>query len=196
MNGALLAGDEVRYAVDVRQKRRGFWKRALAERGISCGEMTSDEAAASEGLTVFITDDDSLRSERLLCLVPRRLAAGIGCRRGVPAEALRAALEEACGRIGQDISAVSMLASAEVKKDEAGLLELASSLGVEAHFFGSDVLRETIEAYGLEESPFVRKQIGAGNVCEAAALCCLPHGKFALKKTRFTKVTVALLWEK
>lgn len=196
MNGALLEGREIRYAADTRQRRREFWKRALSERGLACGEMSADEAAASDGLTVFITDDDSLRGERLLCLVPRRLAAGIGCRRGVPAEALRAALGEACGRIGQDISAVSMLASAEIKKDEAGLLALASELGIEARFFGSDALRETIEAYGLEESPFVRERVGAGNVCEAAALCCLPHGRFALKKTRFTKVTVALLWEK
>ncbi|MBR5381329.1 MAG: cobalamin biosynthesis protein CbiG, partial [Oscillospiraceae bacterium] len=98
MNGALLAGEEVRYAVDTRQRRCAFWERALAERGIVCGEMSADEATASKGLMVFITDDDSLRSERLLCLVPRRLAAGIGCRRGVPAEALRSALEEACGR--------------------------------------------------------------------------------------------------
>ena len=150
----------------------------------------------AQDLTVFITEDDSLRSERLLCLVPRRLIAGMGCRRGVPKEALKKALSEAVAQIGQELSAVSMIASAAVKKDEAGLLALAAELGVEAHFFESEDLQQKIEAYGLEESNFVRRQIGAGNVCEAAALCCVQDGRIALAKTKWEKATVALVWEK
>ena len=40
--------------------------------------------------------------------------------------------------------------------------------------------------------------IGIGNVCEAAAYCCAGErgGRLALRKTKFEKVTVALLWEK
>ena len=196
MNGALLEGAILSYAVDEALVRHEFFEKALAEREISCTRMSASEATAAKKLTVFITADDSLRSDTLLCLVPRRLIAGMGCRRGVSKETLKAALSEACARIGQDISAVSMIASAEAKRDEAGLLALAAELGVEARFFGSDALRQKIEEYGLEESAFVRRQIGAGNVCEAAAICCVERGRIALAKTKWEKATVALVWEK
>ena len=196
MNDALLDGQTLSYAVDEKMARRDFFERALSAKGIPFACMSASDAMAAKDLTVFLTDDDSLRSERLLCLVPRRLIAGMGCRRDVSKDALKEALSEACARIGQELSAVSVVASASVKKDEAGLLALASELGVEARFFESEELQKKIEAYGLEESPFVRRQIGVGNVCEAAALCCVRQGRIALAKTKWEKATVALVWEK
>ncbi len=196
MNGALLDGNVVSYAVDESLPRREFFEEALSSRGIPFLRMSAANASEAKDLTVFITADDSLRGERLLCLVPRRLIAGMGCRRGVSKEVLKTALSNACKRIGQELSSVSAIASAAVKKDEEGLLALAAELGVEARFFGSEELQEKITVYGLEESPFVRRQIGAGNVCEAAALCCVEQGRIALAKTKSEKATVALVWEK
>ena len=196
MNGALLEGQTLSYAIDEKMARRDFFEAALSARGIPFVRLSAAEASAAKRLTVFITADDSLRSERLLCLVPRRLIAGVGCRRGVPKDMLKRALTDACAGIGQELSAVSMIASAAVKKDEKGLLALAQELGVEARFFESEELQKTIETYGLEESSFVRRQIGAGNVCEAAALCCVKQGRIALAKTKSEKATVALVWEK
>ena len=196
MNGALLTGENIVYAIDDALPRQKFFEEALSARGISFMRLSAEEALQAETLTVFITDDDSLRSERLLSLVPRRLVAGMGCRRGVPKEALKKALAEACARIGQDIEAVSVIASTEVKRDEAGLLGLAKDLGIEARFFDNGALQEKIDAYGLEESDFVRGQIGVGNICEAAALCCVRQGRIALPKTKWEKATVALIWEK
>ncbi len=196
MNGALLEGKAVSYAVDEALARRDFFETELSKRRIPFVRMSASDALAAAELTVFITADGGVRSERLLSLVPRRLIAGMGCRRGVPKEALKAALSDACARIGQDLSAVSTIASASVKKDEAGLLDLAAELGVEARFFEIEELQKKIEAYGLEESPFVRSRIGAGNVSEAAALCCVQQGRIALAKTKWEKATVALVWEK
>ena len=56
------------------------------------------------------------------------------------------------------------------------------------------MLQRIIEQYGLRESDFVRQTIGIGNVCEAAALAA-GGGRMALGKTRFEKVTVALVWQ-
>ena len=196
MNGALLEGKALSYAVDEKLPRRDFFEAALARRKIPFARQSAAEASAAKGLTVFLTAVDSLRSEELLCLVPRRLIAGVGCRRGVPAETIRKALSEACGKIGQEISAVSMIASASVKRDEAGILALAAELGVEARFFETKDLQLKIDEYGLAESSFVRRQIGAGNVSEAAALCCVEQGRIALPKTKWEKATVALVWEK
>ncbi len=196
MNGALLEKKPIAYAVDEALSRRDFFEAALRKRDIPFVRMSAVEALVAKELTVFITADNGLRSENLLCLVPRRLIAGMGCRRGISKDTLQAALSDACEQIGQELSAISMIASASVKKDEAGLLALASELGVEVRFFESETLQKKIEAYGLEESPFVRRQIGAGNVCEAAALCCVEQGRIALPKTKWEKATVALVWEK
>ena len=89
-----------------------------------------------------------------------------------------------------------MIASASVKRDEAGILALAAELGVEARFFETKDLQLKIDEYGLAESSFVRRQIGVGNVSEAAALCCVEQGRIALPKTKWEKATVALVWEK
>ena len=196
ISGALLEGKDVLYAIDEQLPRHDFFESALSKRGIPVARISASDALAAKGRTVFITADESLRSEQLLCLVPRRLIAGMGCRRGVPKDVLKAALSDACARIGQEISAVSIIASAAVKKDEAGLLALAAELGAEARFFETADLQQKIEAYGLEESEFVRRQIGAGNVSEAAALCCVEQGRIALPKTKWEKATVALVWEK
>ena len=89
-----------------------------------------------------------------------------------------------------------MLASVELKRDEAGLLAFAESLGVGIKFFSVEALAKKIAEYKLSESEFVKAALGVGNVCEAAALCCVESARFALPKKSFGGVTVALVWEK
>ena len=147
-------------------------------------------------MTAFITADESVRREDVIYLVPRRLVAGIGCRRGTEMSEIRVALEATLTKIGRSIADVSLLASTEAKADEAGLLALSAKLKRDIRFHSNEKMQETIDAYGLSESPFVKKNIGIGNVAEAAALASVPAGRLALAKTRFEKVTVALVWEK
>lgn len=132
-----------------------------------------------------------------LNLVPQKLVAGIGCRRGVSAEKIAGAVAEACAEIGQPVERISVLASVELKRDEAGLLEFAENSGVEVKFFSVEELAKKITEYKLSESKFVKAALGVGNVCEAAALCCVESARFALPKKSFGNgVTVALVWEK
>jgi len=74
------------------------------------------------------------------------------------------------------------------------LLDFVKDFGREIKFFTAAELAAKVLEYKLDESEFVKKNIGVGNVCEAAALCC-SSGKFALPKTKFDGVTIALLWE-
>ena len=92
----------------------------------------------------------------------------------------RAALSDACGRIGVPIEGVSCLASTAFKRDEIGLLTLADAYGIPIHFFENEALAEVIKTYGLRESDFVKKTIGIGNVAESAALReAGPHSRIA-----------------
>ena len=148
-------------------------------------------SAILKGEPVFVTAGDTV-----LNLTPLRLIAGIGCKRGTLKEVIEAAVAESCRRIEQPVDRISLIASIDIKNDEIGLIEFAASIGRNIKFFDVDTLRKTIERYNLSESEFVKKNIGVGNVCEAAALSCVERGKFALTKTKFAGVTVALVWDK
>ena len=128
-------------------------------------------------------------------LLAKNLIAGIGCKRGVSAEKILSALKSACDEINQPVERINILASVDIKSDEIGLLECAKKISCETRFFSISELQRKITEYKLQESNFVRKKIGVGNVCEAAALCCVERGKFALSKRIFDSVTIALLWK-
>ncbi len=146
-------------------------------------------AAILRGEDVFVTAGDVR-----LNLIPQNLIAGVGCRRGTSSLKIFEAIQRACAMIHQPIERVKLLASVDVKKDEVGLVSLAEVMGLEIKFFTAAELQKKIDEYKLEESKFVTRSVG--NVCEAAALCCVDEARFALPKTAFKGVTVALLWEK
>ncbi|MBR4642634.1 MAG: cobalt-precorrin 5A hydrolase [Selenomonadaceae bacterium] len=148
-------------------------------------------SAILRGEEVFVTAGDVR-----LNLIPQNLIAGVGCRRGTSSLKIFEAIQRACAMIHQPIERVKILASADAKKDEPGLLALAEVMGLELKFFSASELQKKIDEYKLEESKFVTRSVGVGNVCEAAALCCVEGARFALPKTSFKGVTVALLWEK
>ena len=148
-------------------------------------------AAILRGEDVFVTAGDVR-----LNLIPQNLIAGVGCRRGTSSLKIFEAIQRACAMIHQPIERVKLLASIDVKKDENGLIALADVMGLEVKFFPASELQKKIDEYKLSESRFVKRTVGIGNVCESAALCCVDGARFALPKTTFKGVTVALLWEK
>ncbi|MBR1397482.1 MAG: cobalt-precorrin 5A hydrolase [Selenomonadaceae bacterium] len=138
---------------------------------------------------IYVTAGDTV-----LNLTPLKLILGIGCKRGISKESIETAVVEACNKINQPIDRIYLIASVDVKCDEAGLIEFAASVNKRLKFFDVNTLKRTIERYNLSESEFVKRTIGVGNVCEAAALSCVKTGKFALTKTKFDGITVALIW--
>ena len=148
-------------------------------------------SAILRGEEIFLTAGSAR-----LNLNPLNLICGIGCRRGTSAEKILSAVTAACEKICQPVERIKFFASVDLKQNEVGLLEFAERLGREVKFFSVEELQAKVDEYKLQESDFVKKNIGVGNVCEAAALCSVKSGKFALTKTKFSEVTVALLWEK
>ena len=69
---------------------------------------------------------------------------------------------------GFDERAVRMLASIELKRDEAALIELAAARGLLWNVFSAEELQKVDGSFA--ESEFVRGVTGVGNVCERAAL--------------------------
>ena len=121
-----------------------------------------------------------------LRLIPRVLRLGIGCRRGVSADTISAAVRQVLDGAGIDLRAVSRIATIDVKRHEAGLLDFAGNSGVPIVFYSAAELSAVKGDF--EESDFVRQTVGAGSVCERAAAL---DGTLIIRKTAMNGVTVA-----
>lgn len=123
----------------------------------------------------------------------KRLIIGIGCRRGVEADAVTDAVHEALRLIGGDLSQVRLLASADIKNDESGLIEAACRLGVPIRFIPSEAIRSSAMPFG--RSDFVEEKVNLPAVAEPAALLAGRRTKLILPRTVLFGVTVAVARE-
>ncbi len=194
VNSLLLEKKEIPYYMQKDMIHGEFYKKALEKYSIFLRPLGDSGVAPN---AVILAERDSTPRPGYLYLLPRRLIAGIGCRKNTTRSEIEAALQRACGLVGLSTERIDAYASTVAKREEAGLLELAAAHKCEISFFENEIMQRCIDQHHLEESSFVKKTIGIGNVCEAAALCATAGqgGRFALVKTKFEKVTVALLWQ-
>ena len=131
--------------------------------------------------------------ERLLKLVPKCIAVGIGCRKGTSKEAISHAVQEAFLEHHLDVSGICALSSIDLKSREEGICSLAREWGVPFLTYKKEELEQVPGQFA--ESDFVKKTVGIGNVCErAAAAACLEAGKevrLLIPKRAGNGVTVA-----
>ena len=151
-------------------------------------ELPSGLRRAEEGeLGIYIGIHKNDPFDTTLRLIPRTVTLGIGCRKDIPQESVMAAVRSVLDEANIDLRSVGRIASIVNKKDEKGLLETARVIGAETVFFTADELNAVPGEF--EESEFVRKTVGTGNVCERAAV--LAGGELIIKKTAVNGVTVA-----
>jgi len=97
------------------------------------------------------------------------IVAGIGCRRGVTAAAIEAVLGAALARAGLGKDALSLLATAAAKSQEAGIATVASALGVPLVCLSRSALEDAGERTATR-SARVLALAGVPSIAEAAAL--------------------------
>ncbi|MCL7410463.1 MAG: cobalamin biosynthesis protein [Methanosarcinaceae archaeon] len=112
---------------------------------------------------------------------------GIGTRRGVTSKEVIYAVNKALRQINAELSSVSMLASAKMKENEAGLLEAAQLLDIEIKFLPHDVLNKFDTP-----SPSQAKRFGLTGVAEPAALALSNNKELILKKKVYGRITIAI----
>ena len=122
-------------------------------------------------------------------LVPQRVVAGIGCRRDTPFPLLAALLARQLEAQCFDPLALKAIGSVSLKKDEEGLIQLASCWRVPFETFTADALRE--HEHHFPASPFVRQTVGVGSVSGPAAWL-LSHGQLTGETLREQGVTITL----
>ena len=118
-----------------------------------------------------------------MILKERKIVVGIGCRRGKEYEKILDAFTKSISQLNIHKSRVSMLASAEIKKDEEGILKLSQNLNVPVNFVEIDKLK-LFESRDVAKSEFVYSKFGIYGVCEPSALITAGFdSKLIYKKT-------------
>jgi cobalt-precorrin 5A hydrolase/precorrin-3B C17-methyltransferase len=118
---------------------------------------------------------------------PLSLVAGVGCSRGAGAEEVLDLLRCSLTEAGLAEKSLTTLASIDVKRDEAGLLEAAEKLDVPIHFHPA----EALSVVGAPNpSELVREAVGTPSVAEAAVISS--GAELVLEKRKSANATVAI----
>ena len=129
--------------------------------------------------------------EHEIILKEKKIIVGIGCRRDKECKYIYNALKKSLNDLNIHQSRISMIASAEIKHDEKGILELSEKLNIPARFVEMDKLR-LFESKDVSKSEFVYSKFGIYGVCEPSALIVAGFdSKLIYKKTSYDGVTIA-----
>lgn len=130
--------------------------------------------------------------EHKIILKEKKIVVGIGCRRGKECEKIYDGLKKSLDDLNIMPSRVNMLTSAEIKKDEKGILELSDKLEIPVEFVEIDKLR-LFESRDVTKSDFVYSKFGIYGVCEPSALIMAGFdSKLIYKKTSYDGVTISI----
>jgi cobalt-precorrin 5A hydrolase len=135
------------------------------------------------GEPVITTTTEALKS----------VIVGIGCRKGVKAPAIISAVDAALKKSGVGRDEVRLLASADVKRNEEGLLAAAHLMGIPLRFIRSEEIRSSRRKFA--RSAFVEQKVNLPAVAEPAAILAGRRTRLILPKMTSGPVTVALARE-
>ena len=130
--------------------------------------------------------------EHNIILKEKKIVVGIGCRRGKECEKIYDGLKKSLDDLNIMPSRVNMLTSAEIKKDEKGILELSDKLEIPVEFVKIDKLK-LFESRDVTKSDFVYSKFGIYGVCEPSALIMAGFdSKLIYKKTSYDGITISI----
>lgn len=127
-----------------------------------------------------------------IILKEKHIVVGLGCRRGKSCSELYDGLIKSIDTLNIDKSRINLLSSAEIKKDEKGMLELSYKLNIPIKFVSVEKLG-LFTSTDIQRSEFVYEKFGIYGVCEPSALISAGFdSKLIYKKTSYDGVTVAV----
>ena len=184
-NKAILEGEEISFTVNPNKNFEYLYEyqnNVTLEMNVSIDqspEVNEDEIIVQSG-------------EHKLVLKERKIVVGIGCRRGKECEKIHEGLIKSISDLNISKSRINMLASAEIKKDEKGILELSDKLNIPVNFVDLDKLK-LFESKDVAKSEFVYSKFGIYGVCEPSALITAGFdSELIYKKTSYDGVTISV----
>jgi cobalt-precorrin 5A hydrolase len=123
----------------------------------------------------------------------KTITAGIGCRKNSNESVIIEALHDACKIINTDISKIRTIATAEIKRNEPGLIAACKKLDIPLRIIPDWQMKQC--THDISSSDFVKETTGLPGVAEPAALVSGRNTKLILRRHVFQGVTVALAQE-
>lgn len=139
---------------------------------------------------VYVGDGCPALPEQALILRPVTLCAGIGCNRHTPAQEITALLGKACRLFGLSTASLGVIATIDLKSDEAGLTAAAELLHLPMRYFTVEQLNQVRQV--PNPSAMAAKHVGVQSVCEAAAILAADRGPLVVPKQKSDNATVAI----
>ncbi len=118
---------------------------------------------------------------------------GLGCRKNAKCPDIIEAIKQAAHDANIDLQDVRLLASADIKSNEAGLIEASQTLNIPIRFISSDQIRNTRRDFKC--SQLVQEKVNLPAVAEPAALLAGTRTKIVLPRVVHNHVTVAIAKE-
>ena len=156
------------------------------------GKLPPGVVAGDSGkVGIYLTWGTEEPFDVTLRLIPKVLHLGIGCRKGISAQAVEEAVSQVLESYAIDRRAIARAASIDLKAQEGGLLEVCEKNHWPVTFYTA---QELLAVKGsTASSAFVKSVTGVDNVCERAALAGAE--RLLIEKTALGGVTVALAAE-
>ena len=149
-------------------------------------------AAVLEGQKIGVAVTDELRPTPwpiTLWLRPRDLVLGVGCKKDIEAELLKAAFYDFIKRCGLSYMSVSAVASIDIKKNEKAIIALAEELRAPFITYSAAELAQAEGTFTASQK--VLEVTGVDNVCERAAALGA-KGTLIFGKTVYKGITLAI----
>ena len=171
---------------------------SLRRSGSAAALVITDES--DPYLSQDTTLTEALPAAHIVLFRPRTLVAGMGCRRGVPAEELEQLLRDTFRAYNLSLSSLACIASATLKQDEPGLLALSEKYGApflcyeseELNALFEDVVNGDAGCQALSPSANARRLVGVWGVAEPAALLASGASRLLVAKQTAERATVSV----
>jgi cobalt-precorrin 5A hydrolase len=137
-------------------------------------------------------DLKAIYEEDSIILKPKKIVFGIGARKGISKDKVLNAVYETIKLLKLYPERIDSFATGEMKKDELGIVEIASFLEVPLEIVTVDQIK-SFRGHDLSFSEFVEEKFGIPGVCEPAALIVAgENSRLIFKKTSYNGVAVAV----
>lgn len=123
----------------------------------------------------------------------RDLIVGVGCRRNISADDIVSAIKSALEQCRASADRVRMIASADIKSNETGLIRAAKIMNLPLRFISSEEIKNSCKSFSAQD--FVQMTVGLPAVAEPAALLAGRRTTLILPRIKHRNITVAIARE-
>lgn len=156
----------------------------------SVGEVLASDCKAAILITHELFPEEAQQNLPVHVVIrPKVLSVGLGCNRGTTLEEFEEGVFSILEKHRLSERCIRTLATADLKRDEEGLLKFADKYGYPIRFFSKEDL-ETVQIPNPSET--VSKFVGIRGVAEPAAILAADGGRLIVEKVKLGNLTLAV----